>query len=105
MITNNNIQIANLPEEDAPCPPKKSLILSGWGRDVYNLSRSLDKLWAVKQQCLNVTEECTLFEGDPSLVLCMGDKEQTLNSGCNGDSGGIFILIIHSTILENSFIN
>ena len=94
MIPNNYIQIANLPEEDAPCPPNKDLILSGWGRDVYNLTRSLDKLWAVKQQCFNVTKECTIYTGDPDLVLCVGDKEQTLNSGCNGDSGGTIMLTI-----------
>ena len=91
VIPNNNIQIAHLPEDDAPCPPNKELILSGWGRDFYNFARPQDKLWAVKQECFNVTKECTIYTGDPDLVLCIGDKEQSLNSGCFGDSGGNLI--------------
>ena len=87
VILSNNIQLANLPNNNAPCPSGKSLILSGWGRDVSRPYRSRRYLWAVKQECLNITE-CPKYVGKEDLMLCVGDPENSLNSGCMGDSGG-----------------
>ena len=90
VILNNNIQLANLPNENAPCPSGKSLILSGWGADVTRPYRSfytITDLWAVKQECLNITE-CPKYVGKKDVMLCVGDPENSLNSGCMGDSGG-----------------
>ena len=39
------------------------------------------------QKCVNVSE-CTIYTGPTENVLCIGDPEMPLNSGCKGDSGG-----------------
>ena len=87
VVLSKNIQLAYLPEENAPCPKGRSLILSGWGDDKSRPYRSLRYLWAVKQECLNITE-CPYYIGKEDVMLCVGDSENSLNSGCNGDSGG-----------------
>ena len=89
-IPSPTVQVANLPEINASCPKGKSLILSGWGMDRTRPYRSRRYLWAVKQECLNMTE-CPILELYPTerkAMICVGDKEKSRNSGCKGDSGG-----------------
>ena len=82
------IQIAHLPEANAKCKGL-DLVLSGWGSDRARPYRPLNRLWAVKQSCLNVSE-CKLYKGTGENVLCVGDTDKT-NSACFQDSGGIKI--------------
>ena len=84
VIPNKKIQIANLPDENEPCP--QELVLSGWGVDKTR-DRSQRYLWAVKQECLDISQ-CPIYGGDKNLVICSGSSENNLNSGCMGDSGG-----------------
>ena len=87
-IPSSSIQIANLPERDAPCPLGKSLVLSGWGHDRTRPYRSQRYLWAVKQQCLN-NAKCPFHARFEGAMICVGDEDDSRNSACNGDSGGI----------------
>ena len=91
---NKNIQSTDLPEVNAGCKGL-DLVLSGWGSDRTRPYRPLNKLWAVKQRCLNISEcnndngtVCTPDQCQHS--LCVGDADKT-NSGCYYDSGGIKI--------------
>ena len=88
-IPSSTVQVANLPESNASCPKGKSLILSGWGTDITRPYRSLGYLWAVKQECLNMTE-CPAYglSRAEGAMICVGDKEESRNGGCYGDSGG-----------------
>ena len=87
-IPSSTIQIANLPERDARCPSGKSLVLSGWGLDSTRFYRSKRYLWAVKQQCLNITA-CPYAAGYEGAMICIGDEADSRNSACDGDSGGM----------------
>ena len=87
-----SVQIANLPGPDASCPTGKVMIACGWGRDIYNRFRKLNKLYAVKQQCLDISE-CPDYVGEQKYTLCVGDLEDPRNSACGGDSGGNKILL------------
>ena len=94
-----NIKIANLPSPDASCQTLgNNLVISGWGETiiwkydpdgVYNLqfTRYNRYLWAVKQQCLDITQ-CHNYEGDQKDALCTGDLNESRNSAYRGDSGG-----------------
>ena len=89
-----NVQIANLPAPEASCRGLgKNLIVSGWGDsiiwDAPNKVRFRGNrfLWAVKQECLDVTE-CDNYTGDKEDVLCIGDLSESRNSAYVGDSGG-----------------
>ena len=87
-VPSRTVQIANLPESDASCPTGKSLILSGWGKDKTRPYRSSRYLWAVKPECLNMTE-CPRHDSRwKGTMICVGDKEEGFNSACSGDSGG-----------------
>ena len=88
VIPTSTIQIASLPERDVNCPPGKSLVVSGWGRDRTRPYRSTRYLWAVKQECLDMTE-CPIYKerNRTAPMLCVGDKEN-YNDACYGDSGG-----------------
>ena len=92
VATSATIEIAHLPSEDAPCPAGRSLIISGWGKDKMRPFRSLEKLWAVSQECLDLSS-CPRLTAGPGVnpktnMICVGDSENPLNSGCVGDSGG-----------------
>ena len=93
IVLGDTIEIARLPEENAPCPKGRKLVVSGWGRDVsQGLIRSRDKLWAVSQECINASSCPLMNETNPKTnMLCIGDPENLLNSACYGDSGGIFL--------------
>ena len=93
IVPGQNIKAARLPDEDAPCPKGRRLVLSGWGTDVSRfLIRSQDSLWAVSQECLNASS-CPLMNdlNFTTNTLCVGDPENLLNGGCGGDSGGTFL--------------
>ena len=87
----DTIEIARLPEENAPCPNGKRLVVSGWGKDMTRyMIRSRDNLWAVSQECLNASSCPNLNDMNPKTnMLCVGDSENLLNSACHGDSGGM----------------
>ena len=97
IVVGKKIKIARLPDEDAPCPKGRKLVASGWGLDMSRFSiRSLDKLWAVSKECLEASS-CPIMNQDSDLkttMLCVGDPNNLLNSACNGDSGGMFYIII-----------
>ena len=97
IVFGKKIKIARLPDEDAPCPKGRKLVASGWGLDMSRFSiRSLDKLWAVSKECLEASS-CPIMNQDSDLkttMLCVGDPNNLLNSACNGDSGGMFYIII-----------
>ena len=94
-MTSARIKIAHLPKENAPCPTGRRLVISGWGRDKMRPFRSREKLWAVSQECLDKSN-CPRQNPDPAPpdvipknnMHCVGDSENSLNSGCYGDSGG-----------------
>ena len=77
----------------AKCRLGKVLVASGWGIDKYRPSRDRRHLWAVEQECLNVSE-CTHYTGDPQVVVCLGDSKKPANSACYGNSGGKHKLVI-----------
>ena len=87
--------VVNLPKPSklAKCPLGKVLVVSGWGEDHYNPFKIVRHLWAVEQECLNVTE-CISHTGDPQVILCVGDSKKPANSACHGDSGGKNKLVI-----------
>ena len=89
----DKIKIARLPEENAPCPKGRKLVVSGWGNDASRgLIRSRDKLWAVSQECINASNCPLMNDTKPKTnMVCIGDPENLLNSACYGDSGGIFL--------------
>ena len=87
------MKIAHLPSPDAPCPTKKELVVSGWGKTlVWEGSEYFEKsnrfLWAVKQQCVSI-DECESYVGNKKDVLCVTDLSEPKNSAFVGDSGGI----------------
>ena len=89
-----NVQIANLPAPDASCRGLgNNLIVSGWGASIIwdNPNdvrvRANRFLWAVKQECLDITE-CDSYTGEEKDVLCIGDLSESRNSAFKGDSGG-----------------
>lgn len=106
---NPNVQIAHLPEPDAPCPNGMNLVVSGWGTyPAWNNSdplldygpnmlgvQSHQFLWAVKQQCVD-KEDCKKHYkfGDvtldiPDSILCVvGPRTGGINGPYLGDSGG-----------------
>ena len=89
LVLGPNIQPANLPEIDKPCPSGRNLILSGWGRDATRPYRSPSNLWAVVQECLNLSSCPRVNNMYPKTnFLCIGDSGNSLNMGCSGDSGG-----------------
>ena len=96
IVLGDTIEIARLPEENAPCPNGKRLVVSGWGKDMTRyMIRSQDNLWAVSQECLNASSCPYLNDMSPKTnMLCIGDSENSLNSACMGDSGGIFMTIL-----------
>ena len=63
---------------------------SGWGFNTFN-QKFPDKLWTVKQQCLDA-DNCanTTMSGkfDRHTMICVGDEKTPQNSACRGDSGG-----------------
>ena len=93
LILGPNIQLANLPKLDEPCPSGRNLVLSGWGEDITRPYRSQSNLWAVVQECLNIYSCPRVITMYPETnFLCIGDSENSLNSACYGDSGGKLIL-------------
>ena len=89
VVLGAKIQIANLPKEDSPCPKGRSLVNSGWGADLTRPFRPRNNLWAVMQECFNVSSCPVSKDYVPrSHFLCVGDPENILNSDCFGDSGG-----------------
>ena len=91
IVPGQNIKAARLPDEDAPCPKGRRLVLSGWGTDVSRfLIRSQDSLWAVSLECLD-DSSCPLMNihSPNDTMLCVGDPKNLLNSDCGGDSGGV----------------
>ena len=86
-MPNEYAAIANLPRADATCPTGKRLVASGWGYDMHDPTRNIDRLSAVLQQCLP-QEKCKISEEMKPYYLCVGDLEQPRNSVCYGDSGG-----------------
>ena len=99
VVLTRNIKVAHLPLPEAPCPPGKQLIVSGWGRSLVWSGPNIVKdrtnrfLWAVKQQCVNV-DECDLYSGDKNAVLCVTDLSNAKNSAYRGDSGGMYLIIV-----------
>ena len=63
------------------------MIVSGWGMDIQVGTDRHRYLWAVRQECLDI-DQCPAYDGDPSVVLCVGDSTVPQNSACHGDSGG-----------------
>ena len=93
----DNVKLAQLPPRDASCPSGKELVVAGWGQE--RVTRWDDRgylkkhnLWAVKQECLNVSR-CDTYVGDKDAILCVGDSIDNDNSACFGDSGGNYFLI------------
>ena len=94
-----NVKIAYLPSPDASCQKLgNNLVVSGWGRSIiwiydqngvskFQFFRDNRFLWAVKQQCLDITQ-CENYEGDQKDALCVGDLSESRNSAYKGDSGG-----------------
>ena len=87
-----NARPAQLPDKDEDCSLfGKDMDTSGCGQ--YNKTApSPDKLWTVKQQCLDPTGCTYLFHDD--IMLCVGDQEKPKNSACYGDSGGRYSIYI-----------
>ena len=81
-----NVKIAHLPSPDAPCPSKKELVISGWGKSFFGRSNRF--LWAVKQQCVSL-DQCESYVGNKKAALCVTDLSEPRNSALFGDSGGI----------------
>ena len=81
-----NVKIAHLPSPDAPCPSKKELVISGWGKSFFGRSNRF--LWAVKQQCVSL-DQCKSYVGNKKAALCVTDLSEPRNSASHGDSGGI----------------
>ena len=102
------MQIAQLPEPDAPCPNGMNLVASGWGTypEWGNIVPSLDHssvqlvklehkfLWAVKQKCVDM-ENCNKHltvnnrKINPESVICVvGPGSGGINGPYFGDSGG-----------------
>ena len=89
LVLSRSIQLANLPKINEPCPSGRNLVLSGWGEDIMRPYRSQSNLWAVVQECLNMSSCPRVIDMYPETnFLCIGDSENSLNSGCFGDSGG-----------------
>ena len=86
------VQIANLPEPGSQCPEGLVLIVSGWGQDIYDTKRPGTKLYAVKQECVSLSE-CPSYQGDETYDLCVTDSGDRRNSACHGDSGGDILRI------------
>ena len=89
--TDEYIQIVNLPNPDEQCPQGKEMVVCGWGNDVYNKTRSRDKLWCVAQECVELSECQAGISGfglEKENVICVTDREERKNSACDGDSGG-----------------
>ena len=87
--TNEYVQIADLPSSNESCPTGKNLVACGWGDDKYNETRSLDKLWCVAQECVELSKCPLLKPGVPErYALCANDPDDKRNSVCNKDSGG-----------------
>ena len=97
ITTSNSIKVLKLANENAACPGGLSLELTGWGMDLVRPKRNpVTSLWSVMQKCVNVSE-CTAYTGPTENVLCIGDPEMPLNSGCKGDSGG-------SNLINSNFV-
>ena len=103
-----SVQIAHLPELDAPCPDGMNLVVSGWGTYAawgdfvpeLNGSKVLGTqshkfLWAVKQKCVD-KEQCNkqykkidqTLEFPDSLLCVVGPGTGGINGPFYGDSGG-----------------
>ena len=89
------MNLIQLPSEGAACHSGMQLVASGWGMDRYmNQEMMLDEvpstrfLKAIKLECLDITKCPAYGDADPSLVFCLGDPFEALNSVCYGDSGG-----------------
>ena len=87
ITTSSKINVIKLPNENAKCPTGLKLKVSGWGNDLVRPSREFTTIWSVMQECFNISE-CTMYNGPKGNVLCIGDREMPLNSGCHRDSGG-----------------
>ena len=70
-----------------PCPPRKDLVVCGWGSDEFNENRKNDTLWCVAQKIVD-NSECPLDRFPEEYTLCITDPENGNNSACGGDSGG-----------------
>ena len=81
-----NVKTAHLPSPDAPCPSKKELVISGWGKSFFGRRNRF--LWAVKQQCVSL-DQCKSYVGNKKAALCVTDLSEPINSASHGDSGGI----------------
>ena len=93
---NGKAMIAKLPYVNEDCIPLgKNLTAGGCGygiphRGNFNSyqNRWSRYLWAVKQQCVDVTE-CDIPRGAATTsYLCVGDLDEPRNSECIADSGG-----------------
>ena len=107
VILNQNAQVAQLPEADAPCPNGMNLVTSGWGAYAtwgdsvpyfdYG-SIMLGKLphkflWAVKQKCVDIEQCNNLIKNfnvtiDDSLICVVEPGTDGINGALFGDSGG-----------------
>ena len=97
MLLTRNVRLAHLPLPDAPCPPGRELIVSGWGTVAIWLGQTIVEerenrfLWAVKQECVNVNE-CDAYKGDKDALLCTTALSDSRNTATSGDSGGISLI-------------
>ena len=82
------VKVAKLPNENAGCPQGKTMMVAGWGLDVYNFTRPLNDLHAVEQECVPHNVGCPIFKGDVDYIMCAGDKNNMFNLPNKGDSGG-----------------
>ena len=114
---NPRVQIADLPESDAPCPEGMNLVVSGWGTyiewgkpipglDYYPIMLGAPAhkfLWAVKQKCVDkkyckkhyaranarLSELYNFTIPYPDSILCVvGPRTGGINGAYKGDSGG-----------------
>ena len=100
MDFSDTIKLVNLPEPGQDCrspgSPMKGKVLdvTGWGQDKTNTNHN-GALWTVKQECLPdklcaSSETQFRFGVLPEIQLCIGDTENLANTGCQGDSGGMY---------------
>ena len=86
---NEYVQIPNPPKPGSECP--EELEVCGWGRDVFNKTRKLDKLMCIDQTC-RPSEKCPNKNQLPEYKRCASYPSKPpnnwLNSACGGDSGG-----------------
>ena len=95
VILNENVQIAQLPEENEECAEYgQNMVISGWGLTWGKgqnsaINRAPDVPMYLEQQCLNFSR-CPVRTHPLSekVMICVGDLDEAHNSACSGDSGG-----------------